>query len=259
MARQYRYVIHEAGPALWPEHKPLAEVLELKATTMPNVWETTYQGNPTPPGGTVFERGWWAGKNRFRAGESSHVHGCIARWISFDTAEKDGPNNAFTAAVVGELWPDYRLAIREVFRERLTFPALPLAVRSLAGRYVQDGKLRQVLIEDKSSGTSAFQTLMASSEDWLKPFLFAFQPSGDKVTRAQQAAVWAHNDCVLLPEPDEYAPWLLDFENEVFDFPNSAFMDQVDALSQLVIFVENLLAEGWRARGGAYVVSKPGG
>ena len=24
------------------------------------IWETTYQGNPTPPAGTVFMRAWWA-------------------------------------------------------------------------------------------------------------------------------------------------------------------------------------------------------
>jgi hypothetical protein len=45
-------------------------------------------------------------------------------------------------------------------------------------------------------------------------------------------------------------PWLLDFETELFTFPLSAFKDQVDALAQLILFVENLLAEGWRARGG---------
>jgi hypothetical protein len=43
----------------------------------------------------------------------------------------------------------------------------------------------------------------------------------------------------------------LDFEDELFDFPNSAFMDQVDAFSQLIIYTENLLAEGWRARRGS--------
>jgi len=52
----------------------------------------------------------------------------------------------------------------------------------------------------------------------------------------------------LLPHPSEHAPWLLEFENELFSFPGSAFKDQVDSFSQLVIYTENLLSEGLRAR-----------
>ena len=55
---------------------------------------------------------------------------------------------------------------------------------------------------------------------------------------------------VLLPHPGEGAEWLLDFEDELFSFPQSAYMDQVDACSQLILYLENYLAEGWRARGG---------
>jgi hypothetical protein len=53
---------------------------------------------------------------------------------------------------------------------------------------------------------------------------------------------------VLLPAPSELSPWLVDFEDELFTFPGSEFMDQVDAFSQLILYTENLLAEGWRAR-----------
>ena len=53
---------------------------------------------------------------------------------------------------------------------------------------------------------------------------------------------------VLLPHPGAGAVWLMDFEDELFSFPQSAFLDQVDAFSQLVLFVENYLAEGWAAR-----------
>lgn len=243
-------LLHENGPALWPELKSSAQVEELRLTTPENIWEGTYQGNPTPPGGSVFRRGWWDGANRYDATDRALVNTCIGRWISWDTGLKDKTTADFTVGLVGELWPDYRLAIRYVKQHRIEFPELPQEMDRLAKRYNRDGKLRGVLVEDKASGTSAYQTLMATSQDWLKAILTAFNPTVDKLTRANQAAVWCRNDCVLLPWPSEAVPWLIDFEEELFDFPNVSYDDQVDALSQLVIWLENLLAEGWRARNG---------
>jgi predicted phage terminase large subunit-like protein len=246
--KNYKYLIHENGPALWPEHKPVEEVLELQRTTPENIWEGTYQGNPTPPAGTIFRREWWRGQNRFDISDQSLVHSCIARWISWDTGLKDDDTNAYTAAVIGELWRDYRLAIRQVWRGRLQFPDLPDKIASLGKNYNRDGKLRGIIIEDKASGTSAYQTLTATADAKIKPLLIAFMPQGDKPVRAQQAAVHCKNGSVLLPYPDQSIDWLLDFEDELFDFPGSAFKDQVDALSQLVLFTENLLASGYEMR-----------
>lgn len=124
----------------------------------------------------------------------------------------------------------------------------PREIEQTARAFNEDHKLRAVIIEDKASGISAHQTLMASSEQWLSSILVAFQPSGDKDQRANQGAVWCRNGCVLIPHPSPEAPWLHDFETELFSFPGSAFKDQVDAFSQLIIYIENLLAEGWRAR-----------
>lgn len=251
MPQNYRLLLHQRGPALWPGHKPLPEVLELKATTLEGVWEGTYQGNPVPPAGTVFHRGWWKEpETRFDAGDHKLVNLCVGRWISWDTGLKDEEQNAYSACVVGELWRDYRLGIREVWRERLQFPALPEKIAKFAHRYNVDGKLRGVIIEDKASGISAYQTLRTGADTWLANLLVAFMPTNDKETRAKQAAVWCRNGCVLLPWPGDAVPWLMDFEDELFDFPGSSFMDQVDAFSQLILWTENLLAEGWKARNG---------
>lgn len=247
MPTQTRYLLHANGPALWPEHKPLSEVLELQATTPAGVWSATYQGSPTAPEGTVFKREWFRG-NRFDASSPAISSQVVARWISFDTALKDKAGNAYTASAVGELLSDYRLILRHVWRDRLQFPDLPDTITALARRFNSDGRLRGVIIEDKASGTSAYQTLMATAEQWLRPLLIAFEPDGDKETRASQAGVWCANGSVLLPAPGEAVAWLIDFEDELFAFPGSEFMDQVDAFSQLILYVENLLAEGLRAR-----------
>lgn len=204
----------------------------------------------TDPHNKPFQREWWRGINRFDPDDRGLVNQVIARWISWDTALKDKEENAYTAYTVGELLPDYRLVIRRVWRDRFQFPYLPDAILASASEFNRDEKLRGVIIEDKSSGTSAYQTLMASAEEWIKPLLVPFMPSGDKEQRGNQAAVWCKRDCVLLPYPAHSTPWLFDFERELFDFPESQFKDQVDSLAQLIIYVENLLAQGWRARGG---------
>lgn len=243
-------LLHKNGPALWPGHKPLSEVEELKATTPTQIWEATYQGNPMPPSGSIFMKEWWSEKNRYDIGNIAPKNKTIARWLSFDTGLKDDVSNAYSACIVGELWPDYRMAIREVWRERLQFPDLTGFITGLAAKYNKDGKIYGIIIEDKASGISAIQTLRKTAPKWLQDKIIAFNPPSDKETRANQAAVWCRNNCILLPTPSEFAPWLMDFEDELFTFPGSIFKDQVDSFSQLVLWTENLLSEGWRAREG---------
>lgn len=128
-------------------------------------------------------------------------------------------------------------------------PAQALAAGD-GGAGLRWGALRNVVIEDKSSGKAAHQTLRATARPWLREALVAWQPRGSKEARAGAASVWCRNGMVLLPEPGPGAEWLLDFEDELFSFPQGKFADQVDAFSQLILFCENYLAEGWRARGG---------
>jgi predicted phage terminase large subunit-like protein len=225
--------------------RSLAELDDVtKAQLLDGLWITDPAGKP-------FDREWWSkGRNRFALSDTAMRNQCVARWLSFDTAMKDKDSSAYTAAVAGELTPDYRMATREVWRAKLTFPYLPDKIQSMATHYNQDGKLRGVIIEDKSSGTSVHQTLEATAPAWLRDILIAFQPSGDKPQRGQQAAVWCKRDCVLLPFPSMDAPWLHDFEAELFNFPDTQYKDQVDAFAQLIIYTEHLLASGWRARNG---------
>lgn len=238
------------GAALWPARYDEMALESIRSSVSDWVWDALYQQRPSAPGGSIFRRDWWAdGLNRFDLADRAIVNRSVGRYLSFDTAFKETESSAFTACVVGELWPDYRMGIREVWRERLSFPDLVPAIEATARRHNADGKLRGVIIEDRASGTSAYQTLAASAPDWLRGLLVAFQPSGSKAERAKQASVWTRNGCVLLPFPSEQAPWLYEFEQEIYAAPFGQWLDQTDALSQLVIYTEHLLAEGWRARG----------
>ena len=104
----------------------------------------------------------------------------MARYQSWDTAEEVGDDNAWTVGVTFEVLNDYRLAVRHVFRARMTFDALPGTIESLARQWNVDGRLKGVVIEDKSSGKSAIHTLKASASTWpvsythLVPSIVAF-------------------------------------------------------------------------------------
>lgn len=242
----HRVLIHSNGPALWPEHKPLMEVLELKATTPELVWSGTYQGVPTPPGGHIFKRTWWRKPGRrFDHRQPPEVWG---RYISWDTGLKDKEESDFSAYVVMDILADYTLTLRYVEMERLEFPDLPERILRVAERWNADDKLNAVIIEDKNSGTSALQTLRATAPDWLAQLLAEFLPSTDKVTRAGQAAVWCKNGSVLLPYADRELGWLIDFEDELFNFPGTAHDDRVDAFSQVILYLERYLEYGFQAR-----------
>jgi predicted phage terminase large subunit-like protein len=240
-------------PSAVNPHLPPSEIEAARADTVERVFRQEYEASFVDDATMIFEREWWAGQNRYDPEDKGIPYRSIARWCSWDTAMKDKVTNAYTARVAGELMPNYQLLITHVYRERLTFPSLPAIIGEDARRYyyLSPGeKLREVLIEDKSSGTSALQTLRASAEPWLVPLLKGFEPNGNKQQRAEQAAVWCRNGCVLLPHPSSAVPWLMDFENELYTAPQSEFMDQVDAFSQLILYLENYLASGWHARGG---------
>jgi predicted phage terminase large subunit-like protein len=235
-------------PSSTNPYLPVSELVSARQEIPERVFKQEYEASFVDDATMIFDRTWWLGQNRYDPNDETIPFRSIGRWLSWDTGLKDKDTNAYTARIVGELMPDYRLLIRNVWRDRLTFPALPAMIGQDAALYNIGGPIRGVLIEDKASGTSAYQTLREAGEPWLRPLLVPFMPSGSKEQRAEQAAVWMKNSCVLLPEPGPSVPWLMDFENELFTAPQSEFMDQVDALSQLVLYIENYLAEGWHAR-----------
>ncbi|MPZ99496.1 MAG: phage terminase large subunit [Dehalococcoidia bacterium] len=241
----------EVGEALWPARYPLSRLEKVRASSVD--FDALYQQHPVAREGATFRREWLAGL-RYDAEDGGPANLCVGRWISVDSAMKDTISSDYTAVCVVEMLPDYRLLVREVYRERLQFPDLPGTIEAIGRRYNRDLKLRGVLIEDKGSGISALQTLRASAPDWLARMLLPFEPGGSKEYRASQAAVWVRNGCVLLPHPSEAVPWLADFEAELFAFPSAAHDDQVDSLVQAVLFLEHYVAQGFHARAEAYRV-----
>lgn len=243
--RTYRALVHTNGPSLSPAIKPLREILKLKATTPGSIFSALYQGVAVPEGGYVFRASWYAnGRGRFFIDElGTPSLPVLTRVLSFDTAEETAEDSAFTACVVGDLLADYRLAVSFAWQEKLDFPDLPAQIEALTEMNNQDGRVSAVVIEAKSTGKSAYKTLYRTSPA-MRPLLRTFTPTDSKVARAQRASVWMKNGSVLMPYPSNSITWLAALESQMLDFPKGQFADLVDALTQLIAYLEAYLTRG---------------
>jgi predicted phage terminase large subunit-like protein len=128
-------------------------------------------------------------------------------------------------------WVDgQHVYVLDVMRAKLEY----YKVRQRAIDLARLHKAKVILIEDASSG----QALISSLRHEEPPGVVlptARRPAGDKVTRMSAASAMIERGQLMLPEN---APWLAEFKNEVLGFPSVAKGDQVDALSQLLIWVD---------------------
>lgn len=208
----------EIGEWLWTDWFSLEHWEQEKKTQGERNWSALYQQCPTPSEGGIFKRHW------FQRYSTPTQDGIVIQ--SIDTGNKPGELN--DPSVIGT----WRIAkdgyqLLHVWRERVDFPSLKRAVRSAAMQWHPSG----VIIEDKASGTQLIQELRADSD--FKYSVIPFDPTkhGDKIMRANDVSPIVEGGRVWLPNE---APWLLDFESEIFAFPISSTKDQVDMLSQFL-------------------------
>lgn len=145
---------------------------------------------------------------------------------SWDTASKADELNDFSVCTTW-LIRNNAYYLLDVFRERLDFPDLRKAVVDLKRRF----RPTAILIEDKGSGTPLIQVLRESGDVYSIPVL----PTKDKIVRAASQCATIEAGQVFLPE---VAPWLGELQAEVSAFPQSRHDDQVDSMSQFLIWAE---------------------
>ena len=80
-----------------------------------------------------------------------------------------------------------------------------------------------VLVEDAGAGTSLVQELLGEVSG-----IVAVKPDRDKISRMAVVSAKFESGLVFFPER---APWLADFETELFAFPGSRHDDQCDSVS----------------------------
>ena len=200
----------EEDAPLWPRRYDASALAAARVDVGPQDWPGLYQQRPSRQGGSVFRDQWWVFEEKVEPGE---------RVFQFwGTAFKTGEQNDYSVCCTMTTTPD-GYAVLDVWRDRVEYPDLLKAMKSLAERHP---KVSAIFVEDAASGQFVVQSLRRETR---LPVLPA-KPIGDKVLRANKVTgtVEAHN--VMLPRT---APWLQAFREELAAFPKGVHDDQVDA------------------------------
>lgn len=210
----------EEGELLWPEHFP-AEVVETKKIDLgPRAAAAQLQQNPTPAEGNIFLAKW----TEKRYEELPKFSKLIQSW---DCTFKEGG----TSFVVGQVWgtkdSDYYLL--DEFRKKVGFSDTCLAIKAMSAKWP---RAHLKLIEDKANGPAVVDVLKKKLTG-----LKLVQPEGGKIVRAEAVEhLWAAGN-VVLPS-DNIAPWIEEWVLEIIKFPNGAYDDRVDAMSQALLWLQ---------------------
>lgn len=205
------------GELLNPNREGQKEIETVKKEMGSYVFSAQYQQNPVLQTASMLKPHWI---RRFNPDKMTKKYEKIV--LSFDTAIKAGVQNDPTVCTVwGELRKNYYMLY--VFREWLEYPDL----KKQSLRLIEEWNPNSVLIEDKSSGQSLVQDLKRETKYPIIPV----KVSKDKVTRFAAVSAMIEAGRVFLPDE---APWLADFENELYAFPHGKHDDQVDSLTQFL-------------------------
>ena len=214
----------KAGEALHPTRESLTDLEHLRTEMGTNVFTAQYQQMPVPADGLIFKRDWIqsydpATLNRDRYG------GVILQ--SWDTGNKTGESNAWSVCITA-IYRNALIYIVDICRVRLGMPELVRKAAELAHQYRPD----HLFIEDKASGEGLILLLRKELDRSLWPH--SCVPTTDKVTRANGISPIVENKRLFVPFE---STWLGEFKSELLGFPNVRYMDQVDALTQMLEWV----------------------
>jgi predicted phage terminase large subunit-like protein len=233
----------ERGELLWEERFGPEEIASLKRSLGSYAAAGQLQQRPSPAEGGLFKRHWFRywqprGANlpsvtvRLPDGTLQSIaaveipHRVDGQAQSWDCAFKDLETSDY---VVGQAWGRAGSAffLGDQIRARVDCPATVKAVRELSQRF--PGTVAK-LIEDKANGSAVIQMLGKEI-----PGMIPVTPQGGKVARAAAVSPLIEAGNVYLPHP-LYAAWVNDFIEECATFPSGANDDQVDAMTQMLLY-----------------------
>ena len=199
---------------------------QIKTASGERVWNSLYQGRPSPGTGLIFRREWWKYYD-------------IPQWIveddgscralsfdeviqSWDMAFKDTDGSDY---VVGQVWGRRGVDayLLDQVRGRFSFVESCNRVRALSAKWPQ---AHAKLVEDKANGPAVISQLRA-----IVGGLIAVEPDGSKLARASAVSPFVQAGNVWVPSV-ELAPWVDGYIEEHASFPMAAHDDQVDTTSQ---------------------------
>jgi predicted phage terminase large subunit-like protein len=221
----------EEDELLWPDRfgEPEMEALEKGLGVFGTAGQVQQRPAPREGGIVPLEK-----FNRYKVMPARETW--IRITLTFDTALKEKELNAYS---VGQVWVETSrgLFLLYIWRKKCRYPELKRIAKNLC----EEWQPHEVLIEDKSTGCVLIQDLQEDKKYPIKPI----DPGSiDKTMRMESEAPAIESGLCWLPEdasvevsaglgmPIHNCVWLGEFEEEVIDFPNSEYKDQIDPMSQ---------------------------
>lgn len=237
-----RAIERDRGDILWPAREGEEEIARARIALGSQGFAGQYGQEPAPVEGGMFKRKWWKFWKpegvelppiRIDLGETG-VHepevidlpvGFDQRLQSWDCAFKDTKASDY---VVGQVWGarGAQRFLLDQMRDRMSFTETLDAMRLMTEQHPE---AYAKLVEDKANGSAVIDTLKVELIG-----LIPVEPQGGKEARASAVSPQAEAGQVFLPHP-AIAPWVYDLIEECAVFPNGAFDDQVDALTQALL------------------------
>ena len=201
------------------EERELRSVLDdIRRLSGSDVFAAQYQQSPVPREGAMIKRKWPRRYNLPPERDSSAT--IIQSW---DTAAKGGEQSNYSVCTTW-LYQNNRYYLLDVYRERVDYPTLKAQVISLAELH----NAKVILIEDAGFGPALAKELQNQGLP-----VIAVKPELDKRIRMSIQSVKFEGGQIFLPKE---APWLADFESELFSFPGGRHDDQIDSVSQALAY-----------------------
>jgi predicted phage terminase large subunit-like protein len=236
----------------WPYKEPIAELLKMEsgqgddqtgARISRHVFAGQYQQNPVAIGGNIIKGAW------FRY----YTVLPIIKWrkVYADTAQKTKERNDRSCFECWGYGVDGNMYLMDLIMGKWEAPELESKCISFWAKHSNKdvfphdkfGQLRQLVVEDKASGTGLIQKIKLLNQIPVK----GIERSIDKLTRVMDVVAYIEGR-VFLPES---APFTLDFvkENEAFTADDSHdYDDQIDpfcdAINEMIASGNKL--ELWR-------------
>ena len=206
--------IDDAGDSFWPDQFPIEELRRLEVAS-PYTFAGQYMQSPSPLEGGVFKPA--------RMPVASDLPAIVRRWRGWDLAASDGDGDWTAGVLLGEDERG-RLYVLDVRRLRGGPDEVEQFIVDTAH---EDGRETVISIaQDPGQAGKVQKTYLGRA---LRGFRVRFSPeTGDKVTRAEPCAAQCNIGNVAMLA----GPWNKAFTEELRNFPNGKFDDQVDAFSR---------------------------
>lgn len=208
----------KTGELLCPERIPASEVGFLKNTLGRRAFEAQYNQNPAPPEDQLFN------PENLKYYDDLPEGGFRICTVDLAISTKGD----YTVLAVVDVHPDGSLFVVHLHRERMSGTKIIPTIKAIHQTY----KPTVIYVEDV-----AFQRLIIQEARAQGLPVRAVKPEGDKVSRSVMLQVRVENGQVYFPSGKD---WVEAAVEELSDFPNHQFDDQVDALSYAAIEANNL-------------------